>query len=200
MTRDELLTRYEAGYRNFAFSNLYGANLYGADLRGANLYGADLRGADLCGANLCGADLRGANLYGADLRGADLRGANLSKADLRGANLYGADLRGADLCGANLCGAKLQTKTGDPLELAGRRPVLTIGPIGSRDGILLAFNTDQGIYVHCGCFWDTLDAFAAAVEKTHGDNQHGRDYRNVIMLLRGMWGQPEPERGEGGEE
>lgn len=114
------------------------------------------------------------------------------RADLSGANLYGADLSGADLSGA-----KLQMKTGDPLELVGRRPVLTIGPLGSRDGILLAFHTDKGVYVRCGCFWDTLNAFAAAVEKTHGDNQHGRDYRNVIMLLRGMWGQPEPER-EGG--
>ena len=49
MTRDELLTRYAAGIRDFR----------GADLSGADLYRATLYRATLSGANLGGATLRG---------------------------------------------------------------------------------------------------------------------------------------------
>jgi hypothetical protein len=36
------------------------------------------------------------------------------------------------------------------------------------------------IMVLAGCFWGTLEAFATAVEQTHGDNEYGRYYRAVI--------------------
>jgi hypothetical protein len=118
MTRDELLTAYAAGRRDFTSANLSGANLRSANLRsadlrsanlsGADLYGADLRSADLRSANLSGADLSGADLSGANLSGADLYGADLRSADLYGADLYGADLRSANLRSANLSGANLR--------------------------------------------------------------------------------------------
>ena len=54
----ELLSRFEAGERDFR----------GADLQGAELAQADLRGADLRGAFLVRADLRAAHLDGANLR------------------------------------------------------------------------------------------------------------------------------------
>ncbi|MHB1310616.1 MAG: pentapeptide repeat-containing protein [Gemmatimonadaceae bacterium] len=102
MTRDELLTAYASGRRDFRGADLRGANLIGADLRGADLSGADLSGADLRGADLSGADLSGADLSGADLRVADLSGADLRVADLSGADLRVADLGRADLGRANL--------------------------------------------------------------------------------------------------
>ena len=125
---------------------------------------ANLGGADLCGAYLSRADLRGANLCGADLRDADLRGANLS----------GADLRGANLCGADLGGGK---------KLVGDRPVLTIGPIGSRSDYLQAYVTDAGVMVRAGCFFGARDEFEAAVKKTHGDRAHGREYVAALALI-----------------
>jgi hypothetical protein len=145
----------------------------GANLRGADLGGANLRGADLYGANLRGADLGGADLGGANLRGADLYGANLRGADLRGADLYGANLYGANLRGANLGGKKL----------VGPRPLLQIGPIGSRYDYLIAYLTDAGVMVRAGCFFDTLDAFRAAVETTHGSSNHGREYTAAIATI-----------------
>ena len=140
-----------------------GAYLRDADLSGADLSGAYLRGAYLSDADLSGADLRGANLSGADLRGADLRDADLS----------GADLRGANLCGANLCGAKL----------VGERPVLQIGPIGSRADYLVAYLTDAGIMIRAGCFFGALDEFRAACVETHGDGTHGREYAAAIQMI-----------------
>ena len=77
MTRDELLSKYDKGERNFS---------------GAHLSYADLHGANLGYANLC---------Y-ANLRDADLRDANLGYAHLSYADLHGANLRGANLCYANL--------------------------------------------------------------------------------------------------
>ena len=131
-----------------------------ANLRGANLWDADLRGANLRGANLWGADLRGANLWGANLWGADLRGANLWDADLRGANLWDADLRGA----------------------VGK--ILSFGPIGSRQGITYVTKTERTIHVRCGCFYGTLEEFAAKVEEEHGDSQHGKSYKAAIEFIK----------------
>ena len=131
----------------------------------ANLWGADLRDANLRDANLRDADLRGADLRDADLRDADLWGANLRDADLWGADLRDADLRGADLWGA-----------------AGK--ILSFGPIGSRQGITYVTKTERTIHVRCGCFYGTLEEFAAKVEEEHGDSQHGKSYKAAIEFIK----------------
>ena len=136
---------------------------------GANLGGADLGGANLGGANLGGANLYGANLGGADLDGADLGGANLYGAYLHGADLYGADLGGADLYGAG--------------KLIGDRPILQIGPIGSRSDYLTAYITDKGPFVKTGCFFGTIEKFKEAVKNTHGNNNHAEEYLAAIALI-----------------
>jgi len=149
------------------------SNLSGAELRYANLSGADLRSANLRGADLSGADLRSAELRGANLSGANLRSADLSGANLSGANLSGADLRSADLRSANLSYGKT----------VGDRPYFSIGPIGSRSYYLTLWLTDKGPYIKTGCFTGTLDEFAAAVEKTHGDNDHGKEYQMAMLMM-----------------
>ena len=168
-------------------ADLFDADLRGADLRGADLFGANLRGADLFDADLRDADLRDANLRDANLRGADLFGAGLFDADLRDANLRDANLRGADLFGADLFradlrGAKLKHENTD-LVLVGGRPLLQIGPIGSRLDYLSAYLTDHGIYVRTGCFWDTLAEFRSAVAQEHGDSVHAIEYGAAIALV-----------------
>ena len=57
MTRDELLSRYADGERDFTGANLSGANLSYADLSGADLTRANLSSADMTDANLSGAVL-----------------------------------------------------------------------------------------------------------------------------------------------
>ena len=99
-------------------------------------------------------------------------------ADLRVADLGGADLRGADLRGADLGGAKV-----DGIPLVGTRPVLQLGPLGSRSDYLLAFLTEQGIRIRAGCFSGTLAEFAEAVEREHGDSEHGREYAAAIAMI-----------------
>ena len=124
------------------------------DLHGANLRKVDLSGADLSWANLCKVDLSGAYLYGANLREANLYGANLREVDLYGANLYGA--YGIWWCGPDVV----------------------------RGDMLYFVRHSDTIMVRAGCFWGTLEAFAAAVEQTHGDNEYGRYYRAVIGVAK----------------
>lgn len=175
---------------NLRAANLTGADLIRANLTEANLIGANLRDADLRDANLTGADLIGADLTEANLRGADLIDANLRDADLRGANLIGANLtnanlRGADLIGANLTEANLRgAKWTDGANLRGERPILQIGPIGSESGTLVVAMTTTGIMIQRGCYVGTLEEFAATVADVHGDNQHGREYRVAIEMVR----------------
>ena len=115
--------------------------------------------------------------------GAYLSGAYLGGADLRGADLGGADLRGADLSGADLRGAKLKAADGTDLLLVGYRPVLQLGPLGSRSDYLMSFITDHGIYVRAGCFFDTLAAFKAAVKKEHMTNVHAKEYSAAVKMI-----------------
>jgi len=100
-----------------------------------------------------------------------------------GANLSDADLSDADLRGANLKGAKLRDADGEKIKTIGPRPLIQYGPIGSEQRTVLAWGTDHGVYVKAGCFWNTLDKFKAAVEETHGTNEHGQEYRAFIGLV-----------------
>ncbi len=147
-----------------------------ANLARANLARANLDGANLARANLARANLDGANLDGANLGGAYLDGANLARANLDGANLAGANLDGANLAGAYLDGA-------DGPSLVGSRPILQIGPIGSRCAYLVTYLTDRGVYVRAGCWLGTLDAFRARVVETHGTNGHATEYAAAIVMV-----------------
>jgi uncharacterized protein YjbI with pentapeptide repeats len=158
-------------------------DLYGADLRGADLYGANFRGA-----NLRGAEIQGANLYGADLSNADLSGANLRGADLRSSNLYSADLRDVDLYGADLYSANFRgALIKNNIKLTGKDPIFTMTPVGSESRTLSAFNTDKGVFIKRGCFFDTFDFFKTTVEETQLSNEYSATYLVVIALIETLW-------------
>lgn len=70
--------------------------------------------------------------------------------------------------------------------------IFTVNYIGSRNGAAYFWKlTDGGILVRCGCFRGNLEEFAAKVEKTHGDNQHGRAYKAAIELAKVRFGDEE---------
>jgi hypothetical protein len=162
---------------NLARANLFGANLSGADLARANLFGANLSGANLSGADLARANLSGANLARANLFGANLSGANLSGADLSGADLSGANLSGANLARANLAGAKI-------------RRIIQIGPIGSRDAMLVVWVMDDSSYRYStGCQIQIAEEqFRARVASAHCGNRHGRAYMEAIEFAHRLAG------------
>ena len=126
------------------------------------------------GAILNGAILNGASLVGASLVGASLDGARLDGAILNGARLDGASLVGASLVGASLVGGE---------RLTGARPILQIGPIGSRSDYLIAYNTHKGIRLRTGCFFGSVDQFRVKIEQTHNKTQHAADYEAALEFI-----------------
>ena len=106
---------------------------------------------------------------------ANLGGADLGEADLGGADLYGANLRGANLGGANL---------GEKIGKVKAEGYFTVGPLGSRKDMLIAWRTDKGIFIKAGCFFDSMELFRAAVIKTHGENsKHGKLYLRMCNVI-----------------
>ena len=134
-------------------------------------------------ATIIQANLRGAALREADLREADLSGADLREADLSGADLQGADLSGADLQGADLSGAVLSGAIWRETRLIGEQHYFQVGPMGSRNAYLEAFITERGIYLQTGCFFGTREEFVTQLERTHGDNQYGKEYHAALALI-----------------
>jgi len=171
---NNLRASYAAGQRDFRKTNLVGAYLAGADLAEANLTRATLTEA-----NLTRADLAGANLAGADLAGAYLAEADLAEANLTEANLTRANLTGANLTGANLTGAGLAPGLGVTGSFR------QFGPVGSRGDYLNVAETNQGLRLKTGCTnWVAVEEFAAAVNQTHGNNEHGQEYRIVLKQIK----------------
>ena len=122
----------------------------------------------------------GANLRYADLSGANLRDANLSGANLSRANLSRADLSDANLSGANLSGAYLKNNE----KLVGERPILQVGPIGSRCAYFVAYITDQGLRFDAGCQQQiTREVFEDRLTQMHGENEHAKEYRAALALI-----------------
>ena len=140
-------------------------------------------------ANLARAYLEGANLVGAYLEGANLEGANLEGAYLVGANLARAYLEGANLVGAYLEGAKIK----DDCTLKGERPIIQVGPIGSRCAYFAAYITDNGLRFDAGCQRQiTREVFEERLAGEHGDNIHAKEYRAALALIdvhAELWGE-----------
>jgi len=111
-----------------------------------------------------------------------LEAALKAKVNLYGANLYGADLRDANLYGADLRGAYLYGADDKKIKCDGRfHHVINIG---SECGILELYSCGaDGWIVKRGCFTGSKDEFLAAVNKRHGENEHGKKYRAIIAAL-----------------
>ena len=110
-------------------------------------------------------------------------------ANLGGANLGGANLGGADLRRANLGGAKVG-KGGDEAALVGSRPVVQIGPIGSRNDWLLVFWCgDAGVRISAGCQKQISEAhFLKRLAYRHGEgdqaNIHAQHYIEALAFAK----------------
>ena len=70
-------------------------------------------------------------------------------------------------------------------EIFSASQVLTIGPIGSRNGFTTFYrDKDNEITVKCGCFLGKMEQFLEKVEQTHGDSKHGQVYRAAAEIAR----------------
>ena len=120
---------------------------------------------------------------------ANLARTYLADANLTGANLTGAYLTGANLSGANLSGAKVGVGD-DEAALVGLRPIVQIGPIGSRSDWLLVFWCgDAGVRISVGCQQQITEAyFLARLADAHGEgeqaNIHAKHYIEALAFAK----------------
>ena len=69
--------------------------------------------------------------------------------------------------------------------VCGDADIMWLSKIGSRLGTTTVFKAKDGnIKVTCGCFYGSLDEFDKKVEKTHGDNRYGKEYKAFIELVK----------------
>jgi hypothetical protein len=74
--------------------------------------------------------------------------------------------------------------------------------MGLESGPLFAFNTDAGILIKCGsffntfdhgvsvrgaCFFDTIDVFKTTLEAADAPNKYSASYLAVIALIETLW-------------
>jgi hypothetical protein len=101
-----------------------------------------------------------------------------------GANLRDADLRDADLAGAKV------GKGGDEATLVGSRPVVQIGPIGSRnDWFLVFWCGDAGVRISTGCQKQISESyFLERLARAHGEgeqaNIHAQHYIEALAFAK----------------
>ena len=105
------------------------------------------------------------------------------------ANLCDAGLRDADLRDANLAGTKVGGG-GDEATLVGSRPVVQIGPIGSRnDWFLVFWCGDAGVRISTGCQNQITEGrFLERLAYAHGEgeqaNIHAQHYIEALAFAK----------------
>lgn len=101
-----------------------------------------------------------------------------------------ASLDGADLDGADLRGAKVGAAGDDEAALAGSRPIVQIGPIGSRNDWLTVFWCgDAGVRISAGCQQQITEAyFLELLAEAHGEgeqaNIHAQHYIEALAFAK----------------
>ena len=69
------------------------------------------------------------------------------------------------------------------------RPVILIGPIGSRDAMLSVYQCeDGGQLIRAGCFLGTRDEFAADVKVEHKKGRYADEYRAALAMIDALKG------------
>ena len=79
----------------------------------------------------------------------------------------------------------VDARIGEGAEIKSIYDYLTVGGIGSRQGMTTFYRCKYGlIRVNCGCFNGTLDEFEDAVHETHAGNEHEKAYMAAIRMAK----------------
>ncbi len=61
------------------------------------------------------------------------------------------------------------------------------GRIGSRKDQTTVYNLKNDVQVVCGCFKGNIKEFLNAVDKVHGNNKYGKEYKEFIAKVKMYW-------------
>ena len=89
----------------------------------------------------------------------------------------------AEVCGnARVYG---DARVCDNAEVCGDADYICIKGLGSEYRNTTFYNNKKGgVSVCCGCFYGTLDEFAAKVKETHADNVYAKEYLAAVEVVK----------------
>jgi hypothetical protein len=166
--------------------DLRGSDLDGADFSGANASGGCFRQARMRDVNFSNAILRNVGMREVDLRGADMRGTDLRNAGMQDALLEGVRFEGAQLAGvmfgsAAISEGALAGALVGEFVVTGRRPMLSVGPLGPNRQFITAWLTNDGCKLDLGN--ELLDVTSFRTRLNSMAEQDRREYTAVLTLI-----------------
>jgi len=159
-----------------AYTTFSNVSFYATETRkqGPSFAHADFRTAAFYGCTFgYGADFTEANLEFTSFSSCCFWDCCFGGASLRNATLLNCSLEGADMAMCVLAGAEFIR-----VSLVDTKGLITIGPIGSRGGILRAVIFPSGWRVTTGCFEGDLEEFGQSINKTYST---GEDWWSPYM-------------------
>lgn len=65
---------------------------------------------------------------------------------------------------------------------------MRVNYIGSRNDGATFINSDDGLYVQCGCFFGSVDEFISAVKQKHKGTVHEKTYLLAVNIAKVKFG------------
>ena len=167
--------------------NLDKINLSEQSFRDVRIYGSTFVGSTFVGSTFDGSTFDGSRFVGSTFVGSRFDGSRFVGSTFVGSTFDGSTFDGSTFDGSTFDGSTFDGKNvwifnGKKILLAGQRPFISYGPVGSRGTYVTAIGTADGIFVQTGCFTGTLDRFKAQVAEKHGTNAHAREYQAFVTL------------------
>ena len=194
----------QSDFNNFLISR--------ADLDRATFINTQFLRSRILETSMVEANLRESLFTNTDLERVDFRRADLTGVGFESTNLTGCRFGGAYLYlpsyhpHAHRLDDRVHYLVQDEGSGSALQPILTIGPLGSRDAALVAFAVEHydndnehgkssGVVVTTGCFTGTLESFAEAVRATHRSEvipSYLTQYTDAIAYLK-QWRKQFPD-------
>jgi hypothetical protein len=165
-----------------------GGDFWGGTFRGGDFWGGTFRGGDFRGGDFRGGTFRGGDFWGGTFRGGDFWGGTFRGGDFWGGDFWGGTFRGGDFRGGTFLGGTFRGGTFRGGEIKTNRDFSVFACFGSRNDFLTVQFEKDGPLFTTGCQTRiTLKEFTDRVEKTHGKNTCGLEYRILIKTVKDLW-------------
>src|SRR3990167_8583465 len=181
------LDKINLSEQSFRDVRIYGSTFVGSRFAGSAFGGRRFVGSTFVGSRFDGSRFVGSTFVGSRFDGSRFVGSTFGGSTFDGSTFDGSTFDGSTFDGSTFDGSTFDGKNvwifnGKKILLAGQRPFISYGPVGSRGTYVTAIGTADGIFVQTGCFTGMLARFKAQVAEKHGTNAHAREYQAFVTL------------------
>lgn len=125
------------------------------------------------------------NFIGSSINNSQFLRCGLEHALFCVAHIMNSEFKSRYMWNTNFIGATFDNVGYRDSIIKNTHDVVCIGNIGSRKFYTTVFNTNNGIFVSCGCFFGTLKEFKKRVLITHKDSpQYKKEYLDMIDYIQ----------------